>query len=353
MFLVFVLTPAALGLLISAIACWGAKQLFARATLVDAPGSEAHKRQATSVPYGGGAGMAVAMILTVILVHLTVGDAFNLAGERPEPLWPIGISAFCLFALGLLDDRRPLPAWLKLVVQFLAVAVSVVGSGLRVDLFQDLPWLSYGIAALWCVLVTNAFNLLDHADGLSATTAIISLIVLVSAALNTGDVQLGLIYLSAIGVLGGFLVWNMPPARIYMGDAGSLPLGFLIATGCLLVTFWDTGDLEGGTSLALLAPLLVTAIPLYDTAVVMFKRLAHRRRLMQGDRNHISHRLVRLGLSPRASLAAVAALQTTLAASALLLRKADATTALIVVLQATSVLIAAILLEARRDRFDR
>jgi UDP-N-acetylmuramyl pentapeptide phosphotransferase/UDP-N-acetylglucosamine-1-phosphate transferase len=101
----------------------------------------------------------------------------------------------------------------------------------------------------------------------------------------------------------------------------------------------------------LLAPLLVTAIPLYDTTVVVLKRLRNRAKIMEGDRNHISHRLNRLGLTPRSALATVAALQTGLAASALLLRDADATTGSIVILQASSVLIAATLLEARRDRF--
>lgn len=346
-----ILLPVAIGVASSAVLVRLHMALFRRSRQLDRPGAETHKAHARAVPYGGGPGMAMAIVVTLALTVLLVGDAGRASGLRIAPLWPIGAGAFLLFVLGLIDDSRPQTPGVKLLVQSAAVILAVSFSDLRIDLIHDLPWLAYALAGLWCLVVTNAFNLLDHADGLSATTASISLTVLVSASLASGDVQLAMILLALIGVLGGFLIWNRPPARVYMGDAGSLPLGFLIATGCLAVTFWHSGDADGGTRLAVLAPLLVTAIPLYDTAVVVCKRLRHRRGIMHGDRNHISHRLGRLGLSPRASLAVVAALQTGLAASALLLRDADPTTAGIVLLQAISVLIAATLLEARRDRF--
>ncbi|MDA3959205.1 MAG: MraY family glycosyltransferase, partial [Planctomycetota bacterium] len=223
MFTAFLLVPVLIGATASAVLVRLLMGLFRRSRMIDLPGTEAHKQQARAVPYGGGAGMAMALIVVLVLVASIAGGAFRLTGLRLEPLWPIAAGAFLLFGLGLVDDSRPLRPAIKLLVQAIAVGIAVYFSGLRIDIIQDQPVLSYGLAAIWCMVVTNAFNLLDHADGLSATTAIISLTVLVSASLMSGDVQLGLVFLSLIGVLGGFLVWNRPPARVYMFDAGSLP----------------------------------------------------------------------------------------------------------------------------------
>ena len=204
-------------------------------------------------------------------------------------------------------------------------------------------------ALLWCLVTTNAFNLLDHADGLSGTTAAISCVVLLAAALWSGDQSLAIVWAGLLGGLIGFLAWNLPPARIYMGDAGALPLGFVVGCGALQATFWPS-DEPAGSPLAVLAPVLIVALPLYDTAVVVMKRLRRRVPVMRGDRNHISHRLSRLGLSSTSRLLVAAALQTALAAAAIILVRVDAITALLVLAQAGCVLLIAILLEAKRDR---
>lgn len=313
-------------------------------------GSEAHKIQARNVPYGGGLGMALALAIGLGLGYL-LGGATVLAGDAAPnhgPMWSIYAGAAILLALGAIDDRRPLPAKPKLAVQMAAAALAVWGSDLPIDSLRAWPVLAYGVAWLWMVLVTNAFNLLDHADGLSGSVALVCACTVLFGALMAGDIELALLMATLAAALAGFLVWNRPPARIYMGDAGALPLGFLVAAGTLSVTFWPASA-GTGSWLAVFAPLVITAIPLFDTAAVVVKRFRRGQPLMKGDRNHIGHRLGRLGLTPMASLAVVVALQVALAASVVQLRHGDLAAGVVALLQSAAVLLAVLLLETTRD----
>ena len=328
----------------------GAALLIARKLrFLDTPGSEAHKQQARAVPYGGGLAMAGVLIACLTAAWLPLDDATRAhgVGVRGDVLPAIALGALAMLALGLADDFRPLRARFKFVIQGAICAAAVFVGDITIDSLRHTPLLAYGLAWAWLVVVTNAYNLLDHADGLSGSVALISACVLLSGSLLAGDVPLALLWMALIAVLAGFLVWNLPPARIYMGDAGALPLGFLIGIGTLCVTFWPSG--EGGSPLAVLSPLLITAIPLFDTAAVVWKRVRRGKPIMLGDRNHISHRLGRLGMSPRASLGTVAALQTALAAGALQLRQQELMPGLVVLAQSGGILLAVILLETSRD----
>jgi UDP-GlcNAc:undecaprenyl-phosphate GlcNAc-1-phosphate transferase len=332
---------ATAALVLSGLLGRGAIAFAGRSGFLDRPGSEAHKQQARAVPYGGGA--AVGLALLVVLL-----GAWAMGWIVPRSAaWPIAIGAVALFAVGLRDDWKAMPARAKLVAQAAVAAVVVPWAGLGLDSLKDMPLLAWGVAWLWLVLVTNAYNLVDHADGVSSSTAAISAGVMLSGCLLAGDLHAALLWASVIGALIGFLVWNVPPARLYLGDAGSMPLGFLVGCGTLSVTFWPQGS--GGSQLSLLAPLLITAVPLFDTAVVVVKRLRRDRPIMQGDRNHISHRLGRLGLSPRATMAAVIALQIALAGSAIQLGRGDLIDGLLTLAQACAVLGVVVLLETTRD----
>jgi UDP-GlcNAc:undecaprenyl-phosphate/decaprenyl-phosphate GlcNAc-1-phosphate transferase len=274
----------------------------------------------------------------------------QLGGAAPTPGRPfaaISLGALALFALGLSDDRRPLGAGAKLAAQAVVCAGTVWYCDLAIDSLRPFGAVAWVAAWAWMVAVSNAYNLLDHADGLAASVGGVSACVLLSGCLLAGDLPQALAWLALIGALAGFLAWNRPPARIYMGDAGALPLGFLIAAGTLDVVFWPSS--EGGSPLAVAAPLLITAIPLYDTAAVMVKRLRRGQPLMVGDRRHISHRMARLGLSPRASLLAIVSLQVALAAGAIQLRDEDWLTGGIVLLQSAAIVLAVVLLETARD----
>lgn len=332
--------PAVAGM-VATLAGAGAIAWSHRAGFLDRPGAEAHKQQAMAVPYGGGAAVALGLLVALIGSWLV----FDIA-PRPAA-WAVAGGALALFAVGLRDDWRALSARAKLAAQLVIAAIVVPCSGLAVDHLAAWPLLAHAAAIAWIVLVSNSYNLIDHADGVSSTTAIISSAVLLAGCLLSGDLAMAMVWATLIGALLGFLRWNLPPARLYLGDAGSLPLGFLVGVGTLSVTFWPSG--EGGSALALLAPLLITALPLFDTGVVVIKRLRRGAPLLAGDRHHISHRLGRLGLTPRSTLAVVAALQVALAGSALQLRQGSDLNALLVIAQAAAVLLAVLLLETNRD----
>jgi UDP-GlcNAc:undecaprenyl-phosphate GlcNAc-1-phosphate transferase len=355
-----ILIAAAAVFVLSAIGTRLAIMLSHRLRFLDRPGAEAHKQQKIAVPYGGGLAMAIALGAGMAFFDLVRDATFPspVAGPplKHDSLIPIYLGATVLLGVGLIDDRWPLSAKVKLLAQMAVAAVVIPTAGLGISSLGHHPLLAMGLAWLWMVGVTNAFNLLDHADGLSASVAVVSTAVLLSGTLMAHDLQLSALWSMLIATLLGFLVWNLPPARVYMGDAGSMPLGFLVAAGTLSVTFWPSA--QGGSHLAVLAPVFITAIPLFDTAVVMCKRWAAGKPLFKGDRNHISHRLERLGFSPVTRLAVVISLQVALACGALLLRLSGdpavttAVIAAVVVGQAAAILFAVVLLETLRDSND-
>jgi len=343
------LLPMVAAFLISVLATRVAMAIAGRLAFLDRPGAEAHKQQTRAVPYGGGGAMALA-VTAALLISLTL-PPLEIAGVPDHgPLWPLFAGTAALFLVGLIDDLHPLGARSKLLAQVVIAGGTVWFGDLALDSLRAWPWLAYGLAWAWLVLVSNAYNLLDHDDGLCASIAVVSALVLFSGAQLSGDAELARLWLVLVGALLGFLVWNRPPARIYMGDAGSLPLGFLIGAGTLSVTFWPSG--ESGSQLAVLSPVLITALPLFDTATVVVKRLRRGAPIMQGDRNHISHRLHRLGMTPRRRLLTAIAVQVALAAGALQLRTQEFLTAAVVIAQAAAIFVVVVLLETTRDKHE-
>ena len=337
------LLPPLAALLGSFACCLLAIRLAPTLGFIDRPGSEAHKLHARTVPYGGGPAMALAVGMA-----LSTGLLLPLSEDTLHLPWAVLAGAAALVCIGVVDDARPLPARFKLVLQALVCAVAVSYADLSVDFLRKWhPGLAWFAAFAWLVVVTNAYNLLDHADGLSGSVALIGSVALSGGAILSGDAGMARVWLSLAAALGGFLTLNRPPARIYMGDAGSLAVGFLIGCGTLGTTFWPSA--EGGSPLALLSPLLICAIPLFDSIVVVVKRLRRGAPIMLGDRNHISHRMTRLGIGPKASLGAVICLQVALAASSFQLRNADTIAAVVALAQAAAVCLALVLLETSRD----
>ena len=336
----------ALVALVMALVCGGLmRRLAQRIGFLDRPGSEAHKQQALAVPYGGGVAVGLGLAAALIAAHFWFPPGPS-QDATPVEMWPIFAGAASLFVVGLIDDRRRLSARTKLLCQALIAACVVPFAHLGIDSLRHQPVLYYGLSWAWLVLVTNAYNLIDHADGVCGTIAGISAVGLALAAYLSLDPSQALVFAALAGALAGFLLWNAPPARLYLGDAGSLPVGFLIGAGTLGVTFWPSA--EGGTPVAVLGPVLITALPLYDTATVTIKRLRSGAGIMTGDRNHVGHRLGRLGLSPRLSLITLAALQVALAAGTIHLRHDNWQSAIIVIVQSAAILVAVIFLETTR-----
>jgi UDP-GlcNAc:undecaprenyl-phosphate GlcNAc-1-phosphate transferase len=291
---------------IAALTLWALLRApAARSLLVARPtGERWHDR---TTPTFGGVGIAAG---------LAAGVALAVAVDAVDPSWQLaGILAGCglLFVAGLLDDVRHLTPLAKLVAQFAAAGIAIA-AGLRVELVAN-DVLAAGIALLWLVGITNAFNLLDNMDGLAATLATVACIYFAidAATAHPNDLVLVLSLSLAFACLG-FLPFNLRPrdgARVFMGDAGSQLLGFLLAALGLAAS-WTTA---GTTVATMLLPLLVLAIPILDTTLVTVRRLAERRPVTQGGRDHSSHRLVYYGLSETKAVALLALIAVALGAT--------------------------------------
>jgi len=204
-----------------------------------------------------------------------------------------------VFLLGLVDDARGLTPAAKLVGQFAAASVLLL-AGVRVDV-GSLPLLAaveLALTTVWVVGLTNAFNLLDNMDGLSAGIASIAATMLALASIGRGDDATAALALVVGGGAAGFLVHNFYPARVFMGDSGALTLGFVLAGLALMGSRGLASDLF----FALLVPLTILGLPIFDTALVTIARRLHGRPIVHGGRDHLSHRLVALGLSERGAV---------------------------------------------------
>jgi UDP-GlcNAc:undecaprenyl-phosphate GlcNAc-1-phosphate transferase len=202
--------------------------------------------------------------------------------------------------MGLIDDRRALGPWPKLAVQIVAAAIPVLFFNVRLLELAG-PVGSCVVSILWFLAITNAFNFLDNMDGLSGGVGLICAALFGAAALITGQWFIAATLALLVGALGGFLVFNMPPARIFMGDGGSLVVGYLLAYCSIRITYVPIG----AGWWVILAPLVILAIPIYDLLSVTALRLSQGKSPMVGDTQHFSHRLVQRGLSRRAAVATI------------------------------------------------
>ncbi|MFM7164470.1 MAG: MraY family glycosyltransferase [Planctomycetaceae bacterium] len=290
--------------------------------LIDLPGHR--KVHVIPTPRGGGIAIFLGVMLPAVLLlggggpglAAAVGGAT--AGLRLQ-LLAIGAGGVVLFLTGLADDRWSLSWKLRLCVQLL-VAAGVAGSGVRATVFVSQPWFGFGLTVLWILVLTNAMNFLDNMDGLSAGIGLIAALLFASILLLMVErvvAEVALLLLLLAGSLGGFLVWNRPPAAIFMGDCGSNLIGFLLATLTVAGTFYE----RSGSRHVMLAPLCVMAVPLYDFCTVILIRLKQGRSPFHGDKSHVSHRLVDLGLKPVYAVLTVHLMTAMTGACALLLYK--------------------------------
>ena len=201
-----------------------------------------------------------------------------------------------LFITGLIDDFRHLRPHTKLIVQIGAACV-LVFSGVQIGT----PWLAIvaiPITILWVIGITNAFNLLDNMDGLSSGTAVIAAAFLFAFSISIGHIDVAVLCLALGGAALGFLIYNFNPARIFMGDSGSMYLGFTLSG----ITLLGTREMASDIFFVLLVPAAMMGLPIMDTTLVTIVRTLEGRPLSQGGRDHLSHRLVAVGLSERQSV---------------------------------------------------
>jgi UDP-GlcNAc:undecaprenyl-phosphate GlcNAc-1-phosphate transferase len=285
-----------------------------RLGFLDLPGPR--KIHTVAVPYGGGVAVAAAVLLTTLGALRARGPAPPHLPGTPKTFSYLLCAAgsVVILALGLVDDRRKLSPRVKLAVEAV-VAAGVALGGERLQLFGAPVPLSIAITMLWILGITNAFNLLDHMDGLCAGVAVLSGIAFLAVAIQTGQEQVAAMLVPLLGACAGFLLYNFPPARIFLGDAGSLFIGFWIS--CLTISF--TFYTAPYPLYTYLVPLAILAVPLYDTGSVVVIRLVRRRPIFEGDTNHLAHRLTALGFSRRGAVLTVYALTLIAGLSAVLL----------------------------------
>jgi UDP-GlcNAc:undecaprenyl-phosphate/decaprenyl-phosphate GlcNAc-1-phosphate transferase len=219
-----------------------------------------------------------------------------------RPLLGLTLAAIPLLALGLVDDLRGAGPWTKLAVQACSAAV-LVHFGYGVPLLTNpfgtpigLGALSGPLAVVWVLLVVNAINLIDGLDGLASGVVLIAAATLWWVGRTHSDLYVMFIASLLIGSMLGFLRWNFPPARIFMGDTGSHFLGLVLAAAALLENRKETA------AVTLLFPLVALGVPVADSLLAFVRRLGSGRHVFHADREHIHHRLLALGLSPRATL---------------------------------------------------
>lgn len=250
--------------------------------VLDRPGE--HKSHLTPTPYLGGVAIVLAVTLSIAFAAVVRGEASATLSQL------LGILAIALgmAAMGLVDDLRGLPVVLRFGVQLLA-GIGLWLLDVRADLTGE-PFIDLPLTVVWTVGVTNAMNLLDNMDGLSASTATIASLWFGAIALINGQFLVAALAFAVAGAAAGFLRDNRPPARIHMGDAGSLFLGVMLAALGMLLS------IDRGMLVTAAIPVLILTVPVLDTALVTVARIRHGISPFQGGRDHTSHRLVRIGL---------------------------------------------------------
>ena len=299
--------------------------------LVDAPGGR--KVHSTAVPRIGGLAIVAAASAALLLVVLAL-PAVGIPAPDFRHLAPVAVGAALVFVVGLIDDFTALPAWVKLAVQTIAATI-VMASGLLIERLTvggatwQLGILSYPVTLAWVIGLTNAFNLIDGIDGLAAGIAVIAGATCAAILVGRGHAAEAMLVTALVGAALGFLVFNTSPASIFLGDGGSLVFGFVLATTAI------TGWQKGATALAAGVPLLIFALPLADAASTLVRRLGRRpaagrvtpaalvRQIAEPDREHIHHRLMALGWSPRQIVVILYLLTVLLAAAALATARFD------------------------------
>ncbi len=292
-----------------------ARNVAIRTGHVDDPGHrKVHK---SAKPVLGGAAIFLAFHIVVIgdwfalkyLGFLFSESQGGLAGEI-RMLWNHAIGARAVsneligwllggalvFFVGLWDDRYGMNPFLKLFAQIIAGSI-LFAVGIRITLLIDNVFFSYLLTVGWVVAITNSFNLLDNMDGLSGGVAAIALLIFAASSHTAGQDFLTAALVVLAGSVCGFLWYNFNPSSIFMGDAGSMFIGYNLAALTTLLTFWgESGDVR---IWALFTPLIILAVPIFDTLSVIVIRIRNRKPIYVGDTNHFSHRLVSLGMSHR------------------------------------------------------
>lgn len=266
--------------------------------LVDAPGPrKVHKNP---VPRIGGIAFVVstlALVLPVLFLNNHIGRSFRESGAE---LIVLLVGAGFIFAVGLIDDLRPVRGYIKLLCIIVA-SLAICASGATLHSISVGPsfeletgFAAWPLTVLWIVMITVCMSVIDGLDGLAAGIAVIVCGTIALLALWSGQAAMAVLMLALLGSVTGFLFFNFYPAKIFMGDGGSMFLGFMIGAGSIVC------QMKTSAFVGLAIPFLVMALPIFDVGfVVISRRILDRRSIFAADRNHLHHRLLDIGLHHR------------------------------------------------------
>jgi UDP-GlcNAc:undecaprenyl-phosphate GlcNAc-1-phosphate transferase len=275
---------------------WPVRALAIRLGAMDAP-NLARKTQATPVPYLGGVAIALGITITTLAAVFVGG---NKSGENVGQLKDLALTvllpALLLGSMGLVDDLRSLSPWPRLITQSVvgSIVAFIIVQGGTVGTPFGTSTLNTAVTIFWIVGICNSINFFDNLDGAASGAVAIAALGVFFIAFDRGQELVSALSIVTAGATIGFLMWNKSPAKIYMGDAGALFLGVIISVATIRL---NPGITPTWKSLTI--PVILLAVPLLDTCVAVISRLARGLSPLTGGKDHLSHRLVRAGLSRR------------------------------------------------------
>ena len=312
------------GFIISFAATPIVKAFAEKVGAMDVPG-EARRVHDHPIPRMGGLAIFLGFLLSVLLFV-----------PMSRPLEGILLGSVIIVATGAVDDVVSLKAWVKLLLQIAAACVAVY-YGVRIDVLGNInifssndyvtlaSW-SVPITVLWIVGITNSVNLIDGLDGLAVGVSTISSLTMLVIALLVADSSVAVVLAALVGACIGFMPYNLNPAKIFMGDTGSLLLGYVLATMSVLGLF------KFYAVVSFAVPVLAIAVPLFDTIFAFFRRLIHGQNPMHPDRGHFHHRLIDMGLSQKQAVAVLYTISAILGLAAVVITTSGELKALILIL---------------------
>lgn len=325
--------------------------LARRTGIMDVPKSEGHKLHGKATPLLGGVAILISWLVPILAGAVAllaapgrfpeeiVGGFRNISHE----LAMICVCAVAAVVLGVIDDKHAMRASFKFAGQFLIAFAMVFFGGLHITLFIPTPFLTVPISVFWIVFIMNAMNFFDNMDGLSVGTAAIAFFFFAVAAWINGQFFVAALSACSAGACCGFWLFNKAPASIFMGDAGSHLVGFLLAVVSARVTYYNPEVAAG--KYAILIPFFILAVPIFDAFAVVLIRLHNHKPFYIGDHNHISHRFVRMGLTRPQAVRIIHLLSVVAGLGAIPLLWGDARTCFVLLAQGAVILLILTLLQ--------
>lgn len=319
--------------------------LLARKTgALDAPNArKVHKKP---IPRIGGLGIYAGFLAAMVFVAAN----YKMDPEMVHETFGLVVSGSLIIALGLVDDYKNLPAKVKLLGQILAAAVLVLVFDVRIDFITDpfgdyfyfdnlpIPYLAVPLTMFWLVGLTNTVNLIDGLDGLAAGVAAIASFTIMLVALEQNFILVAVSTAALAGAACGFLKYNFNPAQIFMGDTGSMFLGFMLAGISV------TGAVKSVATIALIVPIFALALPILDTTFAIVRRLRGGVPIFKPDKGHLHHRLLSVGFTQKQAVLLMYVISALFGLSAIALTAVSSQIAVIILL----VVVAAIIYGVRK-----